>query len=94
MKMRANCHRCYLAGHSSTEIQDCCEWANCRTHCIVHHYDFRSHYSQSWSDKAPSAYTTEESKPSPGYIEEETETPFNIKDWPVGGSLDLEGELW
>mgnify|MGYP001593850322 CR=1 FL=1 len=91
--MKANCHRCYLAGGSSTDIQDCCDWANCRTHCIVHHYDFGSHYRQSWGDKAPSTHEYE-SKPSPGSVEEEAETPFTINDWPTGGSLDLEGELW
>ena len=51
------------------------------------------HYAASWGDKTPYVYTYK-AEPSPGLVEEESETTSLIKEWPSGGSLDLEGELW
>ena len=93
--MKVNCHRCFLAGGSSSEIHECCDWGNCRTHCTENHAGFGMHYDASWGDKQKSyVYTTYKAEPSPGAIEEEEETTSLIKEWPSGGSLDLEGELW
>ena len=89
--MKTICHRC-----GSREIIECCDWGNCKAHCIEHHVGFIRHYDLTWEADMPPRPT-----PTPyvnkvilGNTEEESETKFEVKDWPVGGSLELEGELW
>lgn len=93
--MKIYCHRCFLAGVPTDVKQDCCDWGNCKAHCTEHHSGFGGHYDASWLHRADTHVSyVYKSEPSPGLVEEETETLFVVKDWPDGGSLDLEGELW
>ena len=96
--MKTRCHRCDGQGIIES-VQECCDWGNCKPHCIENHTGFIRHYDLAWEADmpprtAPVPYESYVNKVTLGSTEEESETKCEVKEGPAGGSLELEGDLW
>lgn len=82
--MKAICHRCFKE-YPEAGLGECCDWGNCKKHCIEFHTGFIRHYDRSWLPDIPFS-----NAPTMGEVVEEIETTYDVSEWAKGGSISLE----